>query len=38
MKTSNLQIRIPTDLRVNADKVFEDLGLDMGTAIKLYLK
>lgn len=35
MKT--LQIRISDDLRSNADAVLEDIGLDMPTAIRLYL-
>lgn len=38
MKTANLQVRIPSDLRSDANDVFEELGLDMGTGIKLYLK
>ena len=35
MKT--LQVRISDDLRSNADAVLEDIGLDMPTAIRLYL-
>ena len=36
MKT--LQVRVPEQLRSNADAVLEDIGLDMPTAIRLYLK
>lgn len=35
MKT--LQVRISDELRSNADQVLEDIGLDMPTAIRLYL-
>ena len=35
MKT--LQVRVSDDLRTNADAVLEDIGLDMPTAIRLYL-
>ncbi len=35
MKT--LQVRVPDELRSNADQVLEDIGLDMPTAIRLYL-
>ena len=35
MKT--LQIRLPDDLRTKADAVFADIGLDMPTAVRLYL-
>ena len=35
MKT--LQVRVTDDLRSNADAVLEDIGLDMPTAIRLYL-
>jgi DNA-damage-inducible protein J len=36
MKT--LQIRLTDDMREQADSVLEDMGLDMPTAIRLYLK
>ena len=35
MKT--LQIRLPDDLRANADIILADIGLDMPTAVRLYL-
>ena len=35
MKT--LQIRIPEQLRSDADAVLADIGLDMPTAVRLYL-
>jgi addiction module RelB/DinJ family antitoxin len=36
MKT--LQVRMNDELRARADAVLEDIGLDMPTAIRLYLK
>lgn len=36
MKT--LQIRVPDELREEADQVLEDIGMDMSTAIRIYLK
>ena len=36
MKT--LQVRVPDELRNSADKVLNNIGLDMPTAIRLYLK
>lgn len=36
MKT--LQVRLADDLREEADSVLADMGLDMPTAIRLYLK
>ncbi|MGK0456338.1 MAG: DNA-damage-inducible protein J [Zhongshania aliphaticivorans] len=35
MKT--LQVRLSDDLRTSADAVLEEIGLDMPTAIRLYL-
>lgn len=35
MKT--LQIRIPDDLRSDADVILNEIGLDMPTAVRLYL-
>lgn len=35
MKT--LQIRIPDQLRADADSVLADIGLDLPTAVRLYL-
>jgi DNA-damage-inducible protein J len=36
MKT--LQIRVPDKLREDADEVLEEIGMDMSTAIRVYLK
>ena len=36
MKT--LQVRLPNDLREEADHVLEEIGMDMSTAIRVYLK
>ena len=36
MKT--LQIRIPDELRDEADLVLEEIGMDMSTAVRVYLK
>lgn len=36
MKT--LQVRVTDELREDADEVLESIGLDMPTAIRLYLK
>ena len=36
MKT--LQIRIPDQLREDADEVLDEIGMDMSTAIRVYLK
>jgi len=36
MKT--LQVRLPDDLREQADSVLDEIGMDMSTAIRVYLK
>lgn len=36
MKT--LQVRLPDELRDEADQVLEEMGMDMSTAIRIYLK
>jgi DNA-damage-inducible protein J len=36
MKT--LQVRLPDDLREEADQVLDEIGMDMSTAIRVYLK
>ena len=36
MKT--LQVRLPNDLREEANHVLEEIGMDMSTAIRIYLK
>lgn len=38
MNTANLQIRIPQDLRDEAADVLDSLGMDMSSAIRVYLK
>ncbi len=36
--TTTLQIRVDDDLKKRAKKVFDKIGLDMTTAVKLYLE
>ena len=36
MKT--IQVRLPNELRDEADHVLEEIGMDMSTAIRVYLK
>jgi DNA-damage-inducible protein J len=36
MKT--LQIRVPDALREEADQVLEDIGMDLSTAVRVYLR
>ncbi len=36
MKT--LQIRVPDELREDADQVLEEIGMDFSAAIRVYLK
>ena len=38
MKTISLQVRVPEKLRKDADEVLEKVGLDMSTAVRVYLK
>ncbi len=38
MSTSLVQMRIDTELRDDANKLFDSLGLDMSTAVKMFLK
>lgn len=38
METSLVQTRIDAELKNDATKLFENLGLDMSTAIKIFLK
>lgn len=38
MTTSTLQIRIDSDLRREADKLFTEVGLDMSSAVRLFLR
>jgi addiction module RelB/DinJ family antitoxin len=37
-KTSLLQVRIDTELKREAEKLFEEIGLDMPSAVRLFLK
>ena len=38
MATSLLQVRVENDLKTEAAKIFENLGIDTSTAVKLFLK
>lgn len=38
MKTTSLQVRIPQTLRDEAGIVLDSVGIDMSTAIRIYLK
>ena len=38
MATSTLQIRVDSKLRREADKLFNDAGLDMSSAVRLFLR
>ncbi|MGN0255992.1 MAG: type II toxin-antitoxin system RelB/DinJ family antitoxin [Chordicoccus sp.] len=38
MSSSLVQVRMDTELRDNANQLFDELGLDMSTAIKMFLK
>ena len=38
MAESNVQIRVDADLKKKAEKVFEGVGLNMPTAIRVFLK
>ena len=38
MTMKTLQIRIPDDLRNEANQVLEEIGMDMSTAVRVYLK
>lgn len=37
-RANNLQVRIPVELRDQADAVLAEIGLDLPTAVRLYLK
>ncbi len=37
MTTINLQLRVDSDLKTQAEQLFADLGLDVPTAIRLFL-
>ena len=36
--TTNIQVRVDQALKVEAEQLFADIGLDMPTAIRLFLK
>ena len=38
MATSLIQVRIDNDLKVKANQIFSDLGLDISSAIRMFLK
>lgn len=38
MATTNLNIRIDRDVKMQADAIFEELGLSMTTAINMFLR
>lgn len=38
MSTTNINVRIDTDLKQAADELFADLGIDVSTAINMFLK
>jgi DNA-damage-inducible protein J len=38
MATSVVQVRVDTALKEQAAKIFEDLGIDLSTAIRMFLK
>ncbi len=38
METTNLNIRVDEELKKNAERLFADLGLNMSSAITLFLK
>ncbi len=38
MSTTNINIRIDSEIKASAQKIFSDLGLDMTTAVNLFLR
>jgi DNA-damage-inducible protein J len=38
MSTTNIQVRVDSTLKAEAEQLFADLGLDMPTAVRLFLK
>lgn len=38
MATTNINVRVDTDLKQAAESLFSDLGLDMSSAITMFLK
>ena len=38
MATTNINVRVDTELKQSAESLFNDLGLNMSTAITMFLK
>lgn len=38
MATTNINVRVDADLKKSAEELFSDLGLNMSTAINMFLK
>ncbi|MBQ6675726.1 MAG: type II toxin-antitoxin system RelB/DinJ family antitoxin [Ruminococcus sp.] len=38
MATANINVRVDENLKKNAEKLFEDLGMNMSTAINIFLR
>lgn len=38
MAATNIQVRVDQELKAEAEQLFADIGLDMPTAIRLFLK
>jgi len=38
MATTNIQVRVDQGLKTDAERLFSDIGLDMPTAIRLFLR
>ncbi|MDR2819532.1 MAG: hypothetical protein LBB60_03260 [Desulfovibrio sp.] len=38
MQTTNIQVRVESSLKSDAEQLFSDIGLDMPTAIRLFLE
>ncbi len=38
MATTNINVRVDTELKQSAEELFEDLGLNMSSAINMFLK
>ena len=38
MATTNINVRVDADLKKNAEKLFNDLGLNMSVAVTMFLK
>jgi DNA-damage-inducible protein J len=38
MSTSNIQVRVDTKLKKQAERILDDMGLDMSTAFRMFVK